>query len=341
MRTAMVTFVFTVGAAVAEVPRVAVDIAPVHSIVAAVMQGVATPDLIVPPGASPHGYSLRPSEARALQSSDIVVWMGPALAPWMDGPIDALAGDARVITLLDHPRTEVLEIREGAGFEAHDHDHGGDDGHDDHDTHAHDNHADEHEDHGQDEHGHDDDAHDDHAKEDKAAHGHEGTLDPHAWLSPENAMAWADLVAIALTQADAENGAIYAANADNFKSEIKGLQGEIEQMLSPVRGKPFIVFHDAYHYFEHHFDIEASGALSDTDAAAPSPARVAEVRTLVNDTGAVCALTEPQFNPAILDAVGIANRGELDPIGSTLEPGPMLYETLMRNLSASLLNCLK
>ncbi|PIP97144.1 MAG: zinc transporter, partial [Rhodobacterales bacterium CG18_big_fil_WC_8_21_14_2_50_71_9] len=75
-------------------PQVATDIAPVHALAARVMAGVGAPSLIVPPGASPHGYALRPSEAAALERADVVFWVGAALTPWLEGAIDALAGDA-------------------------------------------------------------------------------------------------------------------------------------------------------------------------------------------------------------------------------------------------------
>ena len=73
--------VFLTGTAYAERPQVAVDIAPVHSLVAQVMNGIAAPDLIIQPGATLHEYSLRPSETAALQSADIVFWIGPDLTP--------------------------------------------------------------------------------------------------------------------------------------------------------------------------------------------------------------------------------------------------------------------
>jgi len=137
------------GTAMADVPRVAVDIAPVHSLVARVMEGVGTPDLIVQPGASPHEYSLRPSEAAALQEADLVVWMGAGLTPWMEGAVATLAEDAAVMTLLEADGTVLLDFREGALFEAHSHDDGDHDDHDhegDHD-HDHDDHAHDHDDH--------------------------------------------------------------------------------------------------------------------------------------------------------------------------------------------------
>jgi zinc transport system substrate-binding protein len=156
------------GTAYADTPQVAVDIAPLHSLVARVMDGVGTPDLIVQPGASPHEYSLRPSEAAALQNADLVFWIGPDLTPWLGDTIETLAPDAAVTTLLETDGTIELEFREGALFEAHEHDeHGEEDGHEDHEEHA-------------------DEGHEDHGDEEAGHEGHDhGAHDPHAWLSPK------------------------------------------------------------------------------------------------------------------------------------------------------------
>ena len=350
----MRSFILAVGlgcvaqGGMAEVPRVAVDIAPVHSIVSAVMGDLGQPDLIVPTGASPHGYSLRPSEARALDNADFVVWMGPKLAPWLSGPIESLAGDARVLDLLAHPDTRVLDVREGATFAAHDHDHDHD--HDeDHDAHDHeeadhndaDHDAHDHEEAGHDAHdhteaGHDDADHDAHAE---GGHHHEG-VDPHAWLDPNNAMIWAAVIADQLGDIDPANAHAYTRNAQVFTSEMMDLKDDIDALVAPARGRPFVVFHDAYHYFEHRFGIEAAGAVSSNDAVAPSPARLSALRDEIAALGAVCALTEPQFNPAILDALGATRLGEMDPLGATLEPGAGFYQQMLRNMATSLAECL-
>lgn len=334
----------------AEVPRVAVDIAPVHSLVARVMEGVGTPDLIVAPGASPHEYNLRPSEASALQEAEIVVWMGEDLTPWMEGAVETLAGDATVLTLLESEGTELLPFREGALFEAHVHgeghdDHGHDDhGHDDHghDDHGHDDHG--HDDHGHGDHGHDDHGHDDHGHDD---HGHDdhahGAHDPHAWLSPENAALWLNTIAGALSAADPDNAGAYFANAAAGRAELEALSAEVEAMLAPVRGTGFIVFHDAYQYFEASFDLPASGAISLSDATDPSPARIAEIQARVAEQGVACVLSEPQFDPGIVAAVmegAEARTAVLDPLGSTLEPGPALYGDVIRGLGETLAACL-
>jgi zinc transport system substrate-binding protein len=177
------------GVAMSDTPKVAADISPVHSLVSRVMLGVGTPDLIVQAGASPHGYTLRPSEAKALQDAQMVFWMGESLSPWMEGALDTLSSDATIITLLERDETILMEFREGALFEEHDHDDHGDEKHDDHG---------DHEDH--------------------------GSHDPHAWLSPDNARIWLNLIASQLSIVDPENAGTYFANAAAARSEIEALK---------------------------------------------------------------------------------------------------------------------
>jgi zinc transport system substrate-binding protein len=317
------------SSAIADVPKVAVDIAPVHSLVARVMEGVGNPKLIIPTGASPHEYSLRPSEAKALQDADMVIWMGEGLAPWMESSIETLSKNAEVVTLLEAAETKLLKFREGALFEEHDHDE-----HDDHDK--------DHDDH--DDHDKDHDDHDDHDKDhnDHDDHAH-GDHDPHAWLSIENAQTWLNLVAGKLSAADPENAGLYFANAAAARAEIGELVEEVNSILGPVRGRNFVAFHDAYQYFEMSFDFPASGAISMGDATDPSAARIAEIQGRVRDEGINCVLSEPQFNPNLVATVlsgTDANTGVIDPLGVGLEPGPKLYGDLIRNMAKSLAGCL-
>lgn len=325
---------FSAGPAMSEVPNVAVDIAPVHSLVARVMEGIGTPDLILPPGASPHEYSLRPSEASALQDADVVVWMGRELAPWLDDAVHNLSGDASVLALLEAQETKLLEFRESALFEKHVH--GDDEDHDDHGDHDddHDDHDEGHDDH--------DDDHDDHAHEDEHGHAH-GAHDPHAWLSTANAASWLNLIAGVLSSADPENAGAYFANAAAAREELSALNDEVAGILEPVRGGHFIVFHDAYQYFETDFDFPASGAISLGDAQQPSPARIREIQERVRDEGIECVLAEPQYNPGLVATVldgTEANTGVIDPLGVDLEPGPTLYPEVIRNIALTLADCL-
>lgn len=381
----------------ADVPAVATDIAPVHALVSQVMEGVGTPDLIVPPRSSPHGYAMRPSEARALSGADLVVWVGPLLTPWLADPLESLASSASHLALLEQPGTRVLAFREGATFEAHDHGDEGDEDHggeehaekgDDQETHDHDAHGDEaheehhHEKHDDEEHDHeehDDEEHDheghDHEQHDHDAHGHEGHddagqddaghdapapdeghddhghneahahsgVDPHVWLDPQNGQLWLGQIAEALAELDPDNAAQYRENAAAAQAELAALEEVIAETLVPVKNRPFIVFHDAYHYFEARFDIEARGAISENDARAPGAARVSELRDLVAESGAKCVFAEPQFNPGLIAAVTEGQgtgTGTLDPLGADLEPGAALYADLLRGMAENMAACL-
>ena len=323
------------GLASAEVPQVAVDIAPVHSLVTRVMDGVGAPNLVIQVGASPHEYNLRPSEAQALQDANLVFWIGSDLTPWLADAIQTLAPNASTTALLESEGTIELEFRESALFEAHahgDHDEDKHADHDDHDDHDEDKHADhdDHDDHDEDKHaGHDD--HDDH-----------GAHDPHAWLSPQNAKTWLNVIASKLSAADPKNAGIYFSNAATGRTEIDALIAEVNLTLEPVRGMNFIVFHDAYQYFENDFDFPASGAISISDASDPSPARIQEIQGRISNEGIDCVLAEPQFNSGLVATVmdgSEAKTGILDPLGAGLQPGAKLYLELIRNLSKALRNC--
>ncbi|MEP1330047.1 zinc ABC transporter substrate-binding protein [Pseudophaeobacter sp.] len=323
----------------AEVPKVATDIAPVHALAARLMQGLGEPDLVVPPGASPHGYSMRPSEARALAQADLVFWMGEALTPWMHGAMTELAGDARVVELLEVDGTLVLPFRTGVGFEAHGHDaHGGED-HDDHEAEDHSGHDEDHHDEAVEAHEDGHDGHDDHAEHD---HAHAEGIDPHAWLAPENGKLWLDVMAAELSRLDPENAAIYAENADAAKVEIEAAEVRVNAELTAFRAQKFVVFHDAYQYFERSFDLQASGAIALGDASDPSPARIAEIQQVVAQNGVTCVFSEPQFNPDLVTTVldgSAAKTVVLDPVGAHLKPGAGFYTALLEDLGAAMASC--
>lgn len=296
------------GSVASGVPKVAVDILPIHSLVSQVMGDIGKPDLIVRPGASPHGYAMRPSEARALQDADIFFWVGGELTTWLENAIEKLAGHAVSVALSETRGTTLLTYREGVTFETHGRD----------------------EKHGA-VHKHGD------------GHDHEG-FNPHLWLDPENARVWLDAIASELAKLDPDSASTYFQNARTGKDKLAQLISELSDQLAPLRGRLFVVFHDAYHYFEHRFQIEAAGAISLSDAADPGPARVAQIRNTVRDLDVTCVFTEPQFEPKLVATViegADARAGVLDPLGASLQPGSDLYPQLLSDLTAGLRACLE
>ena len=300
------------GTASANVPKVVTDIPITHSLVTRVMAGIGMPDLIVDRGASPHEYSLRPSNAASLEVADLVFWISNGLTPWLDDALNTLARNAKVIELMDAKGATVLSFREGATFETHSHQHK------------------------QDEDGHDDHKHD----EDEHA---TGNVDPHGWLDPYNGRIWLDVIATALSKIDPTNSDIYFANATQAKADIDTVISELEATLAEFRGTNFIVYHDAYQYFEKRFDVLAAGSISLGDVSDPSPARIAEVRKKVEELGIICVFSEPQFNSELVrtvtDGVSVKTR-VIDSLGTQFTLGPDFYLNVLRGIAQSMASCL-
>ncbi len=327
--------------------EVVASIKPVHSLVAGVMAGIGEPHLIVRGGGSPHGFAMRPSDARALASAGLVFWIGPDMEGFLDGPLDKLAGDATIVALGAAPGLTRLAVRDSGAWEGHRHD-------DDHGGHAHGkgrDHDDEDghdDDHGQDDaHGPDDD-HDHDDDHDDAMTGLDagraaGETDMHLWLDPENARAMVRRIASALAAADPDNAARYAANATAMDASLSDLQAELAAVLAPVRDRPFVQFHDAFQYLEARYGLNAVGSVTASPERRPGAERLAALRRKIADSGAVCIFAEPQFPPDLIDVVieGSAVRtGTLDPLGADIPDGPGLYGTLMRRNTDALRRCL-
>ncbi|WP_197742811.1 zinc ABC transporter substrate-binding protein [Lentilitoribacter sp. Alg239-R112] len=252
----------------------------------------------------------------------------------------------------DHAKHEDHD--DHAKHEDHD-DHAKHEDHDDHAKHEdHDDHAkhEEHDDHAKHE-DHDDHAkhedHDDHAKHEEAGHGHDhahdhaGGVDPHIWLDPENAKIILVKIRDELSRLDADNAAIYAKNTEAALKQISALDEQLVALTDPVKNMKFVVFHDAYNYFETRYGLAATAALRISADVAPGAKNVQRVRELLEKSDVGCIFTEPQFNSKIIDnlADGLnVNVGLIDPLGAGLDDGAGLYNKLMHNVASSFSGCL-
>ena len=291
-------------------PNVVASIKPVHSLVTAVMAGVGEPALIVKGSASPHTYALRPSDAGALESADVVFWTGHGMELFLAEALETLANDATVVELAESPGVTLLPVREGGAFEAHEHEGHEGETHEEHEEHAHDEH---------------------------------GEGDMHFWLDPENAKLMVTHIATTLAEADPENATAYQANAEAELVKLDALEAELAATLAPVADKPFIVFHDAYQYFEARFGLNLAGSVTVTPDVTPGAARIDELKAKVGELGATCVFAEPNFEPTIISAISegtSAKAGVLDPEGGALTEGVDLYPELLRGLAANLVDCL-
>lgn len=289
-------------------PFVAVDIAPLHSLVSQVMEGVGKPDLLIPAEASPHSYTLRPSQAKALSEANVVFWMGENLTPWLEKALQNIADSAQKIEMLDLENTVIYDFREGATFEDHEEEH----------TDNQEEHQDEHDHHGK---------------------------DPHAWLDPQNAKVWLNTIKDTLSNQDPANASAYHRNAATATESLDKLIASTTKAVSDLGELKFVVFHDAYQYFEKRFNISSAAAISLGDAEDPSPARVESVRETVKKLGINCVFTEPQYNPGLVNSVfegtSISSIAVMDPLGTNIPPGSEHYQSLIEGLVNSLSQCNK
>ena len=300
--------------------NVVASVKPVHSLVAAVMEGIGAPVLIVKGAASPHTYALKPSQAEQIEKADLVFWMGHSLETFLEKPLESLASKAMVVELMDSHGLKKLEMREGGGFDEHDHDEDGHKEHEDHSEEEHDNHAEE--------------SHDD--------HGH-GKFDVHVWLDPENAKVMANEIMEALKKVDPGNAKKYETNTKKVVEKLNRLVAEVSAKLATAKGKGFVVFHDAYQYFEKRFGLKAVGSITVSPEVVPGVKRIKELKTKIKELNALCVFSEPQFKPKLVSTVvegTKAQTGVLDPLGAAIQNGPKLYFILIRDMANSLNKCL-
>jgi zinc transport system substrate-binding protein len=317
----------TAGSAEAdEAPAVVVSIKPVHSLVAGVMAGLGEPVLLVQGAGSEHSYSLRPSQARALDQADVVFWMGETMETFLIKPLHALSGNAKVVALWQTPGLTLLPTREGGMWEEHDH---GDEHAEAHEAEG--EHAEAHEEEGE------------HAEADHEGEHAHGETDMHVWLDPGNAKVLVAAIATTLSDADPANASTYQTNASRLDQRLDELDRSLQGKLAAIADRPYVVFHDGYQYFEHRYGVSAVGAITINPTVPPGAQRLGEIRERLEHLDAACVFAEPQFEPALVDTLiegTSAGKGVLDPLGSAVEEGPDQYFGLMHGLADSLVECL-
>jgi zinc transport system substrate-binding protein len=307
--------------------KVVTSIKPIHSLVSYVMDGVGTPDLIVDGFNSPHNFQLKPSHAKMLENADIIFWIGEGLENFLEKPLDSISKNAKKVELMEIKGINKLEFREKNIFNEHDHDKHEEDGHKE----------EKHDEHEHEEDGHKEEKHDDH--DDHDDHGH-GAHDPHIWLDPQNAKVIVKLITKELSELDSKNAPTYKKNSEKALSDLDKLIKKVKKDTS--KDLRFVVFHDAYHYYEDRFGINLLGALTVNPDVLPGAAQLVEIREVIEHEKVNCIFSEPQFNPDIIKSIAKdpgVKTGVLDPLGANLDKGKNLYFDLIKNISSSFKGC--
>lgn len=298
----VILLMFAMSSQAADAPRVVVSIAPIHSLVAGVMDGVVEPELLVKGKNSPHGYMLKPSQVRSLQRADMVVWVGESVEGFLVRSLANFDQSKTIIELMAEPGMRLLDARKGGVWQ-----------HAEQDDHSHDEH-----------------------------HDH-GNIDGHLWLDPRNAKVIVKALVAQLSRLDTLHADTYKANGERLQQKLSDLDKQLKHNLAAVSQTPYLVFHDAYHYFEQAYGLNPVGAIMVDLDHKPGARRLMLIRQRVQSANARCVFSEPQFPSKLIQVVTEGTNmkaATLDPMGMGVEPGKLLYFELMKDLGQGLVECL-
>ncbi|QMI05486.1 zinc ABC transporter substrate-binding protein ZnuA [Citrobacter sp. RHB25-C09] len=285
---------------------VVASLKPLGFIASAIADGVTDTEVLLPDGASEHDYSLRPSDVKRLQNADLVVWIGPEMEAFMQKSASTLPQTKQVT--IAHLNAVKPLLMKGADDDDDDHDH-------------------------------------DHAHEEKGdEHHHHGDYNMHLWLSPEIARASAVAIHEKLVELMPQSRAKLDANLKDFEAQLDSVDKQVGNELAPLKGKGYFVFHDAYGYYEKHFGLTPLGHFTVNPEIQPGAQRLHEIRTQLVEQKATCVFAEPQFRPAVVEAVarGTSVRmGTLDPLGTNIKLGKTSYSAFLNQLANQYASCLK
>ncbi len=285
-------------------PKVVATIKPIHSIAANVMAGVAEPKLLLDAALSEHTAQLTPSQVEAMHNADLIIVVGENLEAFLHKALENPDIAKKLFEAGELPGLKVLPVRSGGLWEPH------------------------HDEEGEEHHKGEEEHYEGEAEGAHADHDEHGGSDPHIWMDPENVKVIANELAKALSDIDMENAAKYQANAGKFAADLDALSQELATAVKPVRDKRFIVFHDAYQYFETRFGMSPAGSITVNPEVMPGARRIKEIHDRIAETGSVCVFAEPQFESKYVETVIEGTKAKasvLDGLGAKEPAGPAAY----------------
>ncbi len=183
------------------------------------------------------------------------------------------------------------------------------------------------------------------------AHGHdehdhnhsEEKNDMHVWLNPQNAKKIIESITSELSRIYPDNMDTYKRNATDLKKRIDLIDQKVKADLSYVTDRKFIVFHDAYQYFEQQYNLDAIGSITLEPTEAISLQRIKLIRNKIKETKVKCVFREPYFNDKFVNVIVEGSDTKisiLDPEATSFEPGNNLYFLLIDNMAKNIKECL-
>jgi len=219
---------------------------------------------LLPAGSTPHDYSLKPSDLKAIASADLMVWLGTSVEPYlgkvMQRASQQLAWD-QVPGIQRLPmRGKLMELDHGEA----DHDHGQEQAH-------------------------------------EAGHDH-GSNDPHFWISVDNAALLLSALQLQLLQLRPEFEPVLAANKRALFQRLQQQISQARQVLAGP-SHPFMLAHDAYQYLERDLGLQADVAISLDPEIKPGLKHLMAIKQHIVEHKIGCVIIDPGVSAALLDKV--------------------------------------
>ncbi len=316
------------------------SIKPLQLIAADINQGVIESVSLLPPGASPHAYALRPSQIKKIHAATAIYWVDPLLESFVKKSFNQYADKSFALAALtvkplatttaealDHtletPEQHALHSDEEEAHSEHEEEHNTD-------THLEDE-QDAHQ-------GHDDHQHSPVIHQ----HKYQGK-DLHIWLSPAKALQIAKLMQLNSTKLFPQHSALLAANYQRFEQNINDLDFQLNAQFNTLRGLGFLVFHDGYSRFVEHYQLNQLAAITLNPSKRSGAKHLAQLRDVINEDKPVCIFSEPQFSAASVKTLvrnSAVNIAQLDPLATDINVDKDRYVSFMKHFAQQFIDCL-
>lgn len=290
--------------------NVVASIKPVELLVKAVAGDSVQVSTLVPPGSSPHNYSMKPSQRRALEQADAIFWVGRDMETFLNRLLGGKEFAGRAVAFLES---------EGGESEHEEH----------HDEHNHE--REEHDDHGH------------HDEPDVHHHDHGDGEDPHIWVDPMLALDMAKDIRNALAELEGMDANVLDANLERFQTELRNKEQSIRASFAGVNTISLFAYHDAFNRYAAHYGLTLEGVLTLNPELSPGARHIAEVQAKLEAANQPCLLTEPQFNRqwwrSITEGLNVTF-STWDPLATDIESTPSGYIEFQQSVADAVLKCL-
>lgn len=230
---------------------------------------------LVPPGVEPHEWEPSPRDVVGLGSSDIFIYNGVGMEPW----VEKFLNSVNKPELLVVDASKEVELLAQLGGHSHGHSH----------SHSHSHNA---------------------SSGGKVVE----SKDPHIWLDPLNAKIMVDNIKDALSKADPANNIYYETNANRYKEELDLLHQEYLAALENAPNKVFVTSHDAFGYLAHRYNLKQISIRGVSPEVEPTPGKVAEIIKIVRNNKISYIFFETLVSPKVSEVIAKETGAEILPL---------------------------